>query len=245
LALRYAIVSDVHGNLEALEASLADIGRRRVDSLLFLGDAVGYGPDPDACLKLLRDEADICLAGNHDWAVLGLTDITCFNPVAAAAVLWTKGVIKPENRDYLAQYELITTTYDMCLTHATPYEPEAWHYIFTLGMEAKLSFGCFDTQLCFVGHSHVPVIIEQDTAGKFYLHRENTIDLHSGHKYIINVGSVGQPRDGNPDSCYGIYDTSREMVELVRVTYDTARVQQKIIDAGLPASLAKRLAMGQ
>lgn len=242
--MRYAIISDVHGNLEAFEACLADIACRQVDKLLFLGDIVGYGPDPDACIKLLYDRADVCLAGNHDYAVLGLTDITHFNPVAAAAVQWVKENIKPESKNYLKQYEVTTVVDDMYLVHATPYEPEAWHYMFTQS-DAELNFKYFDTQLCFVGHSHTPVIIGQDKEGDCYVHRERALNLESGHRYIINEGSVGQPRDGDPDSCYAIYDTIDKQVELIRIAYDIARVQQKIIAAGLPPRLARRLAQGQ
>ncbi len=242
--MRFAIISDIHANLEAFEACLADIARRQVDKLLFIGDIVGYGPDPDACVELLREQADICLAGNHDWAVLGRTDITYFNPLAKAAVLWTKGVIKPETKSQLEQWELTAVIDNMYLVHAAPDEPAAWHYIFTLG-EARSNFNHFDTQLCFVGHSHVPAIVGQDTAGKCYTHQGNVVNLRSGYRWIINAGSVGQPRDGSPEACYAIYDDARQMVELIRVAYDVMRVQRKIIAAGLPHFLAHRLGMGR
>ena len=242
--LRYAIISDVHGNLEAFKAGLDDIGQQQVDKLLFLGDIVGYGPDPEACIELLQEKVDVCLAGNHDWAVVGLTEVTYFNPVAAAAVQWTKRAIKPEHKDYLRQLKAIAVIDDMCLAHATPYEPEAWHYIFTLG-EAKLNFNYFDTRLCFVGHSHTPAIVGQDKAGNCYVQHDRMLSLEPEHRYIINEGSVGQPRDGNPAGCYAIYDTTKQRVELIRFTYDVAQVQQKIIAAGLPAFLAQRLALGQ
>ncbi len=242
--MRYAIISDIHGNLEAFEACLADMVCRQVDKLFFLGDIVGYGPDPNACIELLHDKADVWLAGNHDYAVLGLTDVAHFNPVAAAAVQWTKRAIKPEYRDYLKQCEVITVVDDMCLAHATPYEPEAWHYMFTL-KDAELNFKHFDTRLCFVGHSHAPVIIGQDREGDCYIHQDRILNLEESHRYIINEGSIGQPRDGDPDSCYAVYDSEKKQVELIRIAYDIAKVQQKIIAAGLPSRLAERLAVGE
>jgi diadenosine tetraphosphatase ApaH/serine/threonine PP2A family protein phosphatase len=242
--LRYAILADVHGNLEALEACLADIVKRQIDKLFFLGDVVGYGSEPNACIELIRDKADIWLAGNHDWAVLEQTDITYFNPVAMVAVRWTMEVITAEHKNLLKRCEVITEIEDMCLTHASPFEPEAWHYIFSLG-EAKRSFDHYKTRLCFVGHSHYPVIIWQDSEGRCYPHHKVAIKLQPDNKYIINVGSVGQPRDSNPDSCYAIYDTDQNLVELIRVAYDIAKAQKKIIDAGLPYYLAQRLALGQ
>ncbi len=242
--MRCAILADVHGNLEALEAVLADIDNRRIDKLFFVGDIVGYGADPQSCIELLANIANICVAGNHDRAAVGLTDISYFNPAAKQAVLWTKSQLNEPHKEYLRGLNLTVVSIDnIRLVHGSPYEPQNWHYIFSEN-EAALNFNYFNEQICFIGHSHRPAIFIQNTDKKCSKHTDNRIKLQAGCKYIINVGSVGQPRDNNPKSCYGIYDDLNKEVELIRTAYDINKAQQKIIDAGLPEFLARRLKIG-
>jgi predicted phosphodiesterase len=239
----YAVLSDVHSNLEALEAVLKDIGRRGIREILFLGDAVGYGPEPDGCLSLLQQECGVLIAGNHDWGACGLTDINNFNENAKAAILWTRSVMRAE---YLATLGALPVRVelkekDVTLVHSTPWETEKWHYLLYLG-DAELNFRHFDTWVCFIGHSHSPVIIEQNVSGGMTSHREKA-SMVRGSRFIINAGSVGQPRDGDPRACYALVDDGR--VEFVRVPYRVEITQEKMTRAGLPSFLVERLAAGR
>ena len=239
----YAVLSDVHSNLEALETVLKDIGRRGIREILFLGDAVGYGPDPDACVSLLQRECGVLLAGNHDWGVCGLTDINNFNENARAAVLWTRRVMKGEHLATLGSLPVREELggKDITLVHSTPWETAKWHYLLYLG-DAELNFQHFDTGVCFIGHSHSPVIIEQNASGRITSKREEVFMI-SGSRFIINAGSVGQPRDGDPRACYALVDDGS--VEFVRVPYRVEITQEKMARAGLPSFLIERLAMGR
>jgi diadenosine tetraphosphatase ApaH/serine/threonine PP2A family protein phosphatase len=242
--MEYAVISDVHANLEALEAVLADIKGRGIkkDRIFFCGDAVGYGPDPNRCVELIKENTKIQIAGNHDWAVLGMTDITYFNPNAKAAIRWTDDVITPEGRTELESYSLLKRLKkeNVFLVHGSPKEPEEWHYLLTL-FDAEVNFNYFEERLCFIGHSHVPFIIEKLPSGDLVVHKEQ-VELGAPHRYIVNCGSVGQPRDGDPRACYALFDDKR--IELVRVAYDIDSVQKKMSAAGLPLPLIERLRQG-
>jgi len=247
IKLKYALFSDVHGNWEAFTA-LEKALRAEAPDKVFLGDIVGYGPDPKACIELLKETQAVALAGNHDHAAAGITDISYFNPLAKEAVLWTQTVLSPEDIAYLKSLAIKVYVDEMCLAHATPYQPLSWQYIATL-TDAKFNFEHFSGQLCFIGHSHEPVFIAATADGRCYVHREQLMELSPQERYIINVGSVGQPRDGqprdgNPQSSYAIYDSSRNTVELKRISYDAAVTQRKILAAGLPEYLASRLELG-
>lgn len=238
----YAVISDVHSNLKALESVLKDLKNRNIQDIYFSGDAVGYGPEPNECIDLLRAECKVLLAGNHDWGVAGLTDIDFFNKNAGTAIEWTKKVISEENieilRTFPVRFELKKE--DITFVHSTPYEPEQWHYLQKFS-DAEINFQYFETKLCFIGHSHRPVIIERSPSGEF-IANINIMSIKPDNRYIINVGSVGQPRDGDPRASYAIID--KERVEIVRVSYDIEATQKKMSQAGLPLPLIQRLSFG-
>lgn len=240
--MRCAAISDVHSNLEALEAVLGDIEKKEVTNVLFLGDAIGYGPNPNECLELLKRSCSVMLLGNHDAAVAGLTDVGYFNEYARLAVEWTASVIKPGHLEMVKSLPLTKVFEEerVFLVHATPKDPDEWRYLFTL-WDAEVNFNYFPEDMCFLGHSHRPNLIEQLPSGEVVGHK-NTMALTKTERYIINAGSVGQPRDGDSRACYAFIDD--EKVELIRVQYDIEKTQKKMKDAGLPLPLIKRLEKG-
>jgi predicted phosphodiesterase len=239
--MRFAVISDVHANLEALDRVLEETGREGIDTILFLGDIVGYGPDPNTCLELIKERAEIIIAGNHDRAAVDLADARYFNPYAKAAIAWTYEVLSDDNRRFISGLPLIQEVHDdILLVHATPREPEKWHYLMTTG-DALLNFECFRNKICFIGHSHIPVIIELTAPGKIVYHSDH-VNISEGSKYIVNAGSVGQPRDGNPDAAYAVLHDNT--IEIKRVSYDIVSTKKKMQDAGLPRFLIERLSRG-
>jgi len=241
--MKYAILSDVHSNLEAFQAVLTDLAREKVDQTFFLGDIVGYGADPDQCIELLRGLTTFVVAGNHDWAVVGLTDYSYFNPLAKTAIEWTARTVTAAHQEFLKKLPLAQNYRNIALVHATPCEPEEWNYLLSLE-EVHLSFQHHDRQICFLGHSHVPIAFKQDEEGQSSVLPDTTFTLRDSQRYIINVGSVGQPRDGDPRAAYGIYSRDDSCFTLKRVPYNIESAQEKIIAAGLPHFLAQRLALG-
>ena len=246
----YAIIADVHANLEALEAVLKDIKKRKIESILFLGDAVGYGPNPNECIEVLQEIVSestrtekVSLMGNHDSAVIGLTDLEYFNPNARTAIEWTKDVLTHENRIFLKDLPLVNSLKhdSIFLVHATPKEPEQWHYLINT-LDAYINFHFFTEKICLIGHSHQPSIIEQLPEGEMVIYKDNA-EIKDKHRYIINVGSVGQPRDGNLDAAYALLNENS--IEIKRVSYDILSTQKKMRAAGLPLSLIERLARGR
>ncbi|MEW5804748.1 MAG: metallophosphoesterase family protein [bacterium] len=241
--MRYLIFSDVHGNLEALEALLARIEREKPDRIFFLGDAVGYGANPSECLHAIAETADLVLAGNHDYAAAGATPITFFNPMAKEAILWTQAQLTPEEKLYLKSLPVVLHFPKICLAHSSPFEPAQWHYILSEA-DAAENFPCFSAPLCFVGHSHQAQIMMTDRSGTCRRILDEVIGLEEGHRYIVNVGSAGQPRDYNPMGAYCLYDENRRQVQILRFEYNIQKAQQKIIKAELPHFLAERLSAG-
>ncbi|MEO0184391.1 MAG: metallophosphoesterase family protein [candidate division WOR-3 bacterium] len=242
--MKAAIISDIHSNLEALQAVLKDIKKRRIKNIFCLGDLVGYGANPNECIELCIKESDAIIAGNHDWATIDKTDVSKFNAVAATAVKWTKGQIKPENIKRLQDLQLTHKIGDLLLVHSTPDHPEEWHYLFQLD-EFEREFNYFDEQICFVGHSHIPSAVFQDANGYTDFLRENPFPIIKRRKYIVNVGSVGQPRDLDPRASYVIYDGNKNSIDFIRIEYNIPMAGQKIIDAGLPEILSERLLVGK
>jgi len=225
--LRWGIISDIHGNLEALEAVLESIRSAGVDKIICLGDIVGYGADPNRCTDIIRERVEFAVIGNHDHAALGLTSVAYFNQYAREAALWTSRELNQENRDYLLGLAFEVKQDGALFVHSTPENPEEWNYIFSY-YEARYHFTKFEEQVCFIGHSHVPVRFNEEGSAR----------------RIINVGSVGQPRDHNPKSCYYIYDSETNEGDWVRVEYDIQKAADKIRNAGLPRILADRLFKG-
>ena len=241
--MRWAILSDVHGNLEAFLAVIEDLRAERAEKVAFLGDVVGYGADPNECIALLGDLTDWVIAGNHDYGAVGLTNIDVFNPPARAAILWTRDELSGENQAYLRRLLLSRKDGSATFVHATPNQPEEWYYLFTFP-EAEEAFLSLSGDLAFVGHSHRPLVLTKAGSGGVEVMNPEETMLKPGVRYIINVGSVGQPRDGNPHAAYGLYDDGARKYILRRVSYDFQAAQKKILKAGLPPSLAQRLSKG-
>ena len=242
--MRIAIYSDVHSNLEAFEAVLRDIDRQKVDKKIFLGDIVGYGPNPNECVELLKDNADTMLGGNHDWAAVDKTDASYFNPYARESMLWTKDALTDENREFLKTLSASKVDEEFQLAHSTPFEPEQWHYIMNY-QDAQDSYPYLEKDVCFIGHSHQPIIIEFIDGANLMPIRDMYKTLDKNRKYIINVGSVGQPRDSNPDACYLTIDTKTGDIQYRRVEYEVKRVQKKMTKHKLPKYLIDRIALGR
>jgi len=245
--MRVGILGDIHGNLEALTAVVDAMRRDGVDRWVQVGDLVGYGPEPSACIDLVRELGCTVCLGNHDAAVLGLLDPAYFNNFARAAIHWTKQVLRPQDLDYLRALQLVVRTADYTVVHGTMHLPEQFGYVLST-VEALDSLALQHTHVCFVGHSHVPAIYLDRGAGHLGIeslhHSEVEVDTSGYRKVLMNVGSVGQPRDEDPRAAYALYDTDTRMAAIRRVAYDIASVQRKIRSAGLPEMLANRLAIG-
>ncbi len=241
--MRYGFISDIHSNLEALQAVLTDLTNRSVARLICLGDIVGYGPKPNECVALVREKSDYVLLGNHDAGAIGKTEIQNFTLNARAALEWTREVLTPENYRYLSELPMKIILDDMTLVHATPGHPEAWEYLAD-AHDAEPNFEAFRTHLCFVGHSHVPIAFCKE-GSRFWAIRDQQLLIQPEIRYIINVGSVGQPRDGDPRACYGVYDTQTAVFEYFRVPYNITKTQSDMQKARLPDFLIRRLAVGR
>jgi predicted phosphodiesterase len=243
--MRYAIISDIHGNVEALEAVLADIRSRRVDSIVCLGDIVGYYPDPEACVELVKKNVDYCVAGNHDYAAIEKIDIQTFTYYAFVAMEWTRKNISENAKKFLSSLPLNIERDGIYFTHSSPSSAQDWIYVFPDSEEAVFeAFNSLVHRLNFIGHTHWPSIMIQED-DKIILYSDHTIKLNEQNFYLINVGSVGQPRDFDSRSCYAIYDSELPEIALIRVPYDYSITQKKIIEKNLPVFLAQRLEKGK
>ena len=242
--MRVAVISDIHGNLHALEAVLEAVERERPDALWCLGDTVGYGPRPNECCALVAARTDLCLVGNHDLGVLVRVDIREFSDHAAAAAVWTRDVLSEESRAYLGRLEPQAAVDGAELFHASPRDP-VWDYV--LDAEVALeSLTLTSAPLVLVGHSHIALAVSLDgaelTAGAAPAGTE--IGLSDG-RWLVNPGSVGQPRDGDPRAAFLLADLADGRAEFRRVAYPIERTQAEIREEGLPDLLAERLAFGQ
>ena len=249
--MRYLILSDIHANLDAFDTVL-EHASGRWDRVLVLGDLVGYGAEPNAVVERVRElQPDAVIRGNHDKAACGIDDGSQFNHVARMAAIWTGEQLTPENREYLhdlpmgpAQIDALT---EIC--HGTPFDED--HYVFD-GNDATMALNSASRPLCLYGHTHLPAIfrvVDHDMASfegdAPDPDREVVVRLQRGTQYLINAGSIGQPRDGDPRAGYGVLDDEAREIRLYRVAYPIQSAQQKIMAAGLPASLANRLALGR
>lgn len=239
--MRVAVLSDIHSNLPALEAVLESIGP--FDQLWVLGDSVGYGPDPDAVIDRLRDEDAVAVQGNHDAAVLGRIPTGTFNELARAAVEWTATTMRPENLDWLAEQPETRVAGDFTLVHGSPRDP-LWEYLFSIPT-ARLNLAAFDTPYCLVGHTHQQLTFRDDRGQvEALLARDGGELVLDERRCILNPGSVGQPRDGDPRACAMTLDTESGNVTWSRVEYPVEATQQAIRALPLPAPLADRLELG-
>ncbi len=243
--MRYAIIADIHANLEAFTAVLGDIKEQSgVEEVWCLGDVVGYGPDPSRCIELLRQQNHVCVAGNHDWAAIGKIDTAYFNSDAAAASRWTAAQLSPEDVEYLTNLPLVVEKGDFTLVHGSPREP-VWEYLLSPS-NARENFSYFKSRFCLVGHSHIPLVFRYDDTGECSSSRFSpNIRLVLGKsRLIINSGGVGQPRDGDPRASYAIGDSEARTVRLYRVAYDINATQSKMVKQGLPMRVVSRLNYG-
>jgi predicted phosphodiesterase len=242
--MRVLIISDIHANLAAFETVLKD-AHGEWDYVWCLGDVVGYGPDPNECCELLQTLPHLCLAGNHDWAALGRLDIRTFNADARKAVNWTIEVLKPENVEYLHALPTTFVIGEFTLAHGSPREP-VWEYILD-PLIASSNFAHFETPYCLVGHTHTPVIYKllSDRGDTDAVMPSYSVPRElNGYRLIINPGSVGQPRDSNPDAAYSILEVEKMTWEHRRVPYPIHLTQQKMRAAEMPERLVARLEHG-
>jgi diadenosine tetraphosphatase ApaH/serine/threonine PP2A family protein phosphatase len=246
--VRYLVISDIHANLEALDAVLAAAPADTYDRVLVLGDLVGYGADPNAVIDRVRalDPLSV-IRGNHDKAACGIDDGSSFNQIARFAATWTGEALTPDNRQYLRDLPagpvMIDERVEIC--HGAPFDED--HYIFD-GNDARRALDASERALCLFGHTHLPVVFfdeRGDLGGEIPEDATHTVSLQDGLKLLVNVGSVGQPRDGDPRAGYATFDSGTGTLVLHRVPYAVEIAQRKIVAAGLPPTLANRLAIGR
>jgi predicted phosphodiesterase len=240
--MKYAIIADIHANLEAFQTVLQDTKEQQVTHYACLGDVVGYNANPKECLDIVRDMNIPCVKGNHDEYCSSSIPLEGFNPNAAAAVRWTREHLTDKDREWLSDLKYTKMVANFTLVHATLDAPQRWGYVFDK-LAAAASFPYQNTQICFFGHTHVPVAFMRDTVVRGGTYSKFKID--PSKKYFINVGAVGQPRDNNPKAAYVIYDMDAGTIELRRLDYDIPAAQKKIRAAGLPDRIADRLAYGK
>lgn len=244
--MRLAIISDIHANIEALEAVFTDIDTQKVDQVLCLGDIVGYGVNPNECIETVKQHCPIILLGNHDAAAVGLLSTHHFNIHAKIAIEWTTSALKKGPMAFLHSLPL-RETIDYCdFVHATPYEPNMWYYITSLE-EAAFNFQFFQNRFCFVGHTHIPIIIVMNKGKEIYVHQDVQLDFShlDDCRFLINVGSVGQPRDRDRRACYGMIDTDRQTFTYRRVEYNVKKTQTAMRKQKMPEFLIQRLEDGR
>jgi predicted phosphodiesterase len=232
--MRIAVISDIHSNLEALTKAMEIIDGQSIDEIFCLGDIIGYGANPNECVDLIRQRCNIVIKGNHEGAVIDLTVANDFTENARSAILWTRQQITEENLGYLRSLPLTYRRSETVFVHSSPCEPQEWNYIFEEDTAAH-AFHCFSEPLCFIGHTHIPMIFSPNG---------HVSAITKDGRYLINVGSIGQPRDRNTDLSFGIFDTRAWTYENIRSPYDMEIAAWKIFKTALPPRLGQRLLMG-
>ena len=240
--MKFAIIADIHGNLEAFQVVLQDIKEQQCTHYACLGDVVGYNANPKECLDMVRAMNIPCVKGNHDEYCSSEETMEGFNPAAAEAVAWTRKQLTEDDKQWLRDLKYQRMVSNFTIVHATLDGPQRWGYVFDK-LAAAASFTYQSTNVCFFGHTHVPVAFMRDSMvrGGTY----SKFKVEAGKKYFVNVGAVGQPRDNNPKAAYVVYDMDEGTIELRRLDYDIPAAQKKILKAGLPERLAERLAYGK
>lgn len=238
----WAIFSDVHGNLEALEAVLKDIESQKVDHLLCLGDIVSYGADSPACVEKIRALGCPCLMGNHDQASVHIELLDEFTPLARSGLRLSNSQLNDSQKAFLESLPFVFKGEAFEAVHASLFRPKGWNYVLDL-LDAEMHFEEQDMPLCFCAHSHRPGIWEK-MPKEIVQHAATDLVLKAGTQYLVNVGAVGQPRDRHPEACYVVYRAEEKKIIFRRVMYDISQAQKKILEAGLPSFLAERLGQG-
>ena len=243
--MKYGILGDIHSNISALRAVLERLDDAGVDTLVSVGDVVGYGAAPSECIALLRERGAVVVKGNHDAACVNEIDERTFNPYARAAVAWTRTAIDEDEKRWLKGLPLVATLEHCQVAHGTLHRPELFDYILSLS-DADPSLDEMTRPVCFVGHSHIPLTVMRfaDDPGRTAYTCDTAVDLSETIKALINVGSVGQPRDENPLTAYVLFDAERQRSELLRIPYDVEAEVARIAEAGLPRVLGERLRIG-
>ncbi|OGX31288.1 MAG: hypothetical protein A3G37_02360 [Omnitrophica WOR_2 bacterium RIFCSPLOWO2_12_FULL_46_30] len=241
--MRYGIFSDIHSNLEAFKAVIDAYQTEDIDRYLCIGDIVGYATDVKDCIELVKDLKAGIVAGNHDWAACGRLDFGYFNPNAKKALVWTSEILSQTESDFLRILPLVHSEENFVLVHGTLNAPQEFYYLNNYD-EADRTFALLEKQLCFVGHTHRPGVFLEAEENLFYKPLAK-LKLENKKRYIINVGSVGQPRDRDNRACCVIYDSEGKTVELKRLAYNFSATQEKIMKVGLPEFLAVRLGEGR
>lgn len=242
--MKLAIISDIHANLEAFEAVLADIEKRDCEKIYCLGDVVGYGCDPRACVELVEKHCAVKLLGNHDHYSLGLYENDNFNEIAKMSHKWTKSELTDFELTLIENYEMEFFEDSIHFVHASPNGPNKWRYLLS-AEDAEAAFVNMDKNICFVGHTHIPTIFIDRANDLPRMKVGHDITIDTEQKYIVNVGSVGQPRDNDPDASYVTFDSELGDLFFRRVKYDVEKTQQKMAKAQLPELLIKRIAIGR
>lgn len=240
--MRFAIFGDIHANLEALQAVLADAEAHGVTHFVCLGDVVGYNANPHECVEVVRGLGCPVVKGNHDEQASLTEELGGFNPLAEEAINWTRRHLNEEDKVWLRELKMVRQVRDFTIVHATLDTPQKWGYVFNQ-LDAAASFNYQYTNICFYGHTHAPRAYIRDGSVKSQV--LDKLAIESGKKYFINCGSVGQPRDGDWHAAYCLYSPGDQVVELRRIEYDIWTAQDKIVAAGLPQRLADRLALGK
>ena len=240
--MRYAVIADIHANLEALEVVLNDAKAQQCTHYCCVGDVVGYNANPKECLDIVRSMGMPVVKGNHDEYCSTEDNLEGFNPHAAEAVSWTRKQLNPDDRKWLREFKYIRLVASFTMVHATIDGPQRWGYVFDR-LAAAASFTYQNTAVCFFGHTHVPLAFVRDSVVRGGTYSKFRVE--PGKKYFVNVGAVGQPRDGNPKAGYVVYDLNEQTIELRRLDYDIPKAQKKILEVGLPQRLADRLAVGK
>ena len=239
---KYAVLGDIHGNWEALEVVLKDTKELGITSYVCVGDIVGYNASPAECLEKVRELNCVVVRGNHDHYCSYNESLDDFHPLAANVVDWTRHQLSKEQIKYLHELRMVRMVDGFTLVHSTLDMPEKWGYVFDT-LEAEAHFNYQTTSVCFHGHTHVPAVYEKQT--KVDKRGNQNLKIMLGKKYFINVGSIGQPRDGNPLASYVIYDMKKLEIIFRRLPYNVEKAQENIRKAGLPERLAVRLAIGR
>jgi diadenosine tetraphosphatase ApaH/serine/threonine PP2A family protein phosphatase len=232
--MRLAIISDIHSNLEALKKALELIDKHSIDEIVCLGDVIGYGANPNECMELVQRRCNIIVKGNHEEAVININTADDFTDNARSAIVWTRKNLSSEHLEFIKSLPLVYSIENILFVHASPCKPAEWRYIFD-DEEAAQSFRCFSEPLCFVGHTHMPMLFSPDGWAD---------RVTKSERFIINVGSIGQPRDRNIQLSFGVLDTDTWTYENIRSPYDVETAASKILKTDLPPKLGHRLLIG-